>query len=194
MERSTGIVLLVGSLVFLAGVMFPVVQEVFGAMDDPGAMASAIAGNESAWTAANVLFAVGALVAAGGLWGLGRGSMIGTIAGVAAVAGALVYAGFTALGRITDSPEDIAAAISGDADWTALVYSLLTSIALIGVGYVILQSGTRRWLGWVFLAFGVGTLVGYFAMGDMPPGVYYAATLIAGIALVFSREPAPQTA
>jgi hypothetical protein len=74
---------------------------------------------------------------------------------------------------------------------TGLVYTLLTSVALIGVGYVLLQPGSRRWLGWVLLVVGVGTLIGYFAMGDMPPGVYCAATLVAGIALTVSKEPAP---
>jgi ABC-type sulfate transport system permease component len=92
MQRSTGIGLLVGSLVLSAGALFPVVQDVFAATDDPAAMASAIAGDESAWTAANVLFMLGALLVAGGLWGLARGSAIGTVAGVVAVAGALVCA------------------------------------------------------------------------------------------------------
>lgn len=102
MQRSTGITLLVGSAVYLAGAFLPVSQRVFSALDDPGTMASAIADNESAWTTASALFAIGVLVAGAGLLMLARQATaesdattirtVGFVGALAAVVGALAFA------------------------------------------------------------------------------------------------------
>lgn len=88
---------------------------------------------------------------------------------------------------IAGTPEDVAAALN-DFDWSCVVYSLLTQIALMAVGYLLLRAG-RRWLGWFLVVVGVATLLAYVALGNMPPGVYYAALAVAGITLAVARQP-----
>ncbi|HSJ26924.1 MAG TPA: hypothetical protein VLB67_01850, partial [Acidimicrobiia bacterium] len=68
MRRSVGMLFVLGSVAFLVGVMFPVVQEVFADLDDREAMASAISGSLSEWSLANVLLGIGALVVGVTLW------------------------------------------------------------------------------------------------------------------------------
>lgn len=197
MHRRAAATLLIGSLMFVAAAFFPISQEVFGNLDDPSAMAASIAGGRAAWITATVIFGVGALVAAAGIWTLARqlehtaNSAIGYIGGVAAVVAAVVYAYVASL-RVIDTPEEVAAALNGS-DWTLLVGSLTAQIALIAIGYLLIRSSRDR-LGWMLVVVGVGTMTGYVALGDMPPGVYYAAWLIAAITLLVSRRTPVDTA
>ena len=188
----------VGSILLVAVVFFPIYQDVFGKLDDPAAMANSISGDEFQWAIASLLFGLGGLVAAVGIWMLSKrlGDMsgqvaVGYVAGIGAAVGGALFALVT-VQRIVNSPEE-AASVLANPDWTFAVLSLSSQITLIAVGYLMVLS-FKKWLGWLLVLAGVGTMIGYFVAGDMPPAVYYPVWLIAALVLLFSRQPEPASA
>ncbi|HSM45081.1 MAG TPA: DUF4386 family protein [Acidimicrobiia bacterium] len=198
MLRRAGVLMAVGSILLVAVVFFPIYQDVFGKLDDPAAMANSISGDEFQWAIASLLFGLGGLVAAVGIWMLSKrlGDMsgqvaVGYVAGIGAAVGGALFALVT-VQRIVNSPEE-AASVLANPDWTFAVLSLSSQITLIAVGYLMVLS-FKKWLGWLLVLAGVGTMIGYFVAGDMPPAVYYPVWLIAALVLLFSRQPEPASA
>ncbi|HEX6306408.1 MAG TPA: hypothetical protein VFZ76_19565 [Anaerolineales bacterium] len=150
-----------------------------------------IANHPTRWAAANLFFALGGLVTAGGLtfFSLGlRGSVNMWLVGLSAVAyilGAIIWAAF--MYQRTVNPASL---------FTSYAFSPLT-VALLGLiviglllyGVVFLQAGYPGWLG-------IGMIAGMALIGGaallfptrffeaFPPQVLYLFTLIAGIVML----------
>lgn len=198
MNRRAGVLIVFGSVLLVAGVFFPIYQDVFGNLDDTAAMASSIGADETQWAIASAVFGLGGLIAALGIWTLSTGlgdrsgrTAIGYVAAVGAAIGGALFVLVT-VQRIVNSPEEVAAVLA-DPYWTFAVLSLSSQITLIGVGYLMILS-YKKWLGWLLILAGVGTMIGYFAAGDMPPAVYYPIWLVAALVLLFSKQPQTATA
>ena len=74
-----------------------------------------------------------------------------------------------------------------------MAYSILTQIALIITGFVLLRSGYPKWLGWVVLVFGGLLLVMWILLGGGPPGLNNIPLLVMGIVLLRLRSRSPQS-
>jgi hypothetical protein len=102
--------------------------------------------------------------------------------------GALFWA-IVGYNRVARAPQEVVANM--DASWMGPAYFFLTEIALILVGFLLLQTGYPKWLAWPVLVLGVLMLVASFLGGGVPlfHSILY---LILGIALLLLRSRSPQ--
>ena len=68
--------------------------------------------------------------------------------------------------------------------WAFPAYTILMQVALLLVGFVMIQSGYPGWMGWGMFGLGVLSVVAYLLFKDMPPFAHYVPLLVMGIALV----------
>jgi hypothetical protein len=196
MAKLAGILLTTGSILFIIAVSTPVISNVVGAFDNPQLQVEYIKNDLTGWTVAHLLMGAGSLIAAIGLLLFARQvqsithkkyvRMASYLAGAMAIVGALVWV-IISYNRIVLSPEELVHNLN-ITGWMFPIYSILTQIALVFIGFVLLQSGYPKWVGWVILVVGGLTLVAYLVLGDMPPLVYYPVFLIMGIMLLRSRS------
>jgi hypothetical protein len=106
-----------------------------------------------------------------------------------AVVGALFWA-IVSYNRVAMAPQEVVANLDFPY-WMAVGYFLLTEIALIFVGFLLLQSGYPKWLGWPVLVLAGLMLIASFSGGGVP--LYHSILyLILGIALLLLRSRSPQ--
>jgi hypothetical protein len=192
MQKLAGILLTIGSLLFIIAVSTPVISDVVGAFDNPQLQVEYIKNDLTGWTVAHLLMGAGSLFAAIGLLPFARQlhsvtnkknvRMASYLAGAMAIAGALFWV-IISYNRIVQSPEELVHNLN-ITSWMFPIYSILTQISLVIIGYVLLQSGYPKWLGWLVIVLGGLVLVAYLVLGDMPPFVYYPVFLIMGITLL----------
>jgi hypothetical protein len=183
-ERVAAIILLVGSVLFVIAACMPV-SRVF-AEPSPAAKLEIIAGNRAAWSASQVLFGLGASIAAIGL-GLvahhlrGTPGAVWTYVGLAAVIlGAVLWDGHVYL-RAVAPEEFVEGRLIG---WLFPAYALLTQFGLLAYGIAYLRAGYPAWLGRVTVGGAVIFFIVLFVLKDIPPFFYYVLTFIAGIRLM----------
>lgn len=200
MRRLPGLLLILGLIVFVMAVMPAGTREFFEAEDDAEAIA-AIENNEGAWQLSNLLFSLGGLLSAAGLVMLARRigqastdptiQMISKATSAMAILGVLIWV-MLSIGRMVSSPEanvlESEAPSWYDPAWF-VVYSILTLLAIIAVGYLLFRSGYPRLLGGFVFLFGILLLVSLIVSGDGVPLAYYFPTFILGIALLIWPEP-----
>jgi hypothetical protein len=180
MQKVAAIVVVVGSILFLAAAFSPV-SRVFGVRDVDERLAI-LSAAPTQWQVSQVGFGLGAVVTALGIALLApafRGPITGLLAGAAALL--LVGAGFWVWHvwlRAADPP----AFVRGDLPhWNFVVYSLLSQVGFALAGVALLRAGLPAWVGWMLIG-GMGLfLVLMVVFRDMPPFVYYVLTLIAGV-------------
>ena len=197
MQRSAGIVLIIGSLMFLIGVLTPVMLNVFGNIGNPELQLEYLEKDPTGWDVSNAVNGAGSLVAAIGLGLFARQvqsvsnnknvRMTGYIGAAMAILGALCWV-IISYYRIVLSPEEITNDV-GIPNGLYTAYYILTLIALLISGFVLLRSGYPKWLGWLVLVLAGLMLVAYLALGGLPPGVYYPILLVMGITLVVIKTP-----
>src|SRR5215212_1845580 len=179
-ERVAAIVLLVGSVLFIIAAFVPV-SQVF-AEPSPAAKLEIIASNRAAWNTAQVLFGLGATIAAIGLGFVAYhlrgtpGAVWACIGLVAVILGAVFWDGHVYL-RAIDPEEFVEGGLIG---WLFPAYALLTQAGLMAFGVAYLRAGYPAWLGGVTLGGAVIFFVVYLVFKDIPPFVYYVLTFIAG--------------
>ena len=183
-ERVAATILLVGSVLFLTAAFLPV-SQVF-AEPSPAAKLEIITSNRTAWSTAQVLFGLGASIAAIGL-GLVAYHLRGTPGAVwayiglaAVILGAVFWDGHVYLRAI--DPEGFVE--GGPIGWLFTAYALLTQAGLLAFGVSYLRAGYPAWLGGVTLAGAVIFFIVYFVLKDIPPFFYYILTFIIGIRLM----------
>ncbi len=183
-ERVAAIILLVGSALFLIAAFLPV-SQVF-AEPSPAAKLEIITSNPTAWTTAQVLFGLGASIAAIGLGFVSYhlrdtpGAVWAYIGLVAVILGAVFWDGHVYL-RAIDPEGFVEGRLIG---WLFPAYALLTQAGLIAFGVAYLRAGYPAWLGGVTLGGAVIFFIVFFVFKDIPPLVYYILTFMAGVRLM----------
>jgi hypothetical protein len=197
MQRFAGFMLLAGSVLFFIAIFTPVYLIVFGAIDNPQQKVEYLESHQTGWSVATAMTAAGSLLAVIGLAlftsqvQIQRTHMNIRLASYLAAALAAVGVLFWLIicyYRLILSPQD-RILNHPYPNWYFVVYSFLTAIALILIGFVLLQAGFPKWLGWVVLVIGGLELVVYVVLGDLPPAVHYLPFLIMGATLLFTAPP-----
>jgi hypothetical protein len=181
-DHTPGILLVVGSVVFLVGAAVGV-PAVF-TEPDPQARLRMLTGHLGMWRAAQPLYGLGPVIVAVGVGYLAaaaptRGSRAILAGACAAMAvGALAWAWSLYLRGIRVA-EFAFGTLPG---WPFAAYVLLTvgGLALLGVG--LLASGFPVWLGRLTLGADLVFLAGYLWFRDIPPFVFYLLLLLVGLA------------
>ncbi|HEU0295989.1 MAG TPA: hypothetical protein VFR47_24835 [Anaerolineales bacterium] len=199
MQKIAGILLSIGAFVSIAGETRPVIFNIFGAIDNPQLQVEAIENDLTGWGVAHLLMGIGSLIAAFGVVLLTRQvqslsnnrnvRIASYVSAAMAVVGALFWA-IVSYNRVARAPQEVIANM-GAANWMEWAYFLPTEIALILVGFVLLQTSYPKWLGWPVLVLGGLMLIASFSGGGVPlfHSILY---LILGIALLLLRSRSPQ--
>jgi hypothetical protein len=190
MQKFAGIGLIIGSVLFIIAAFTPLTFNVV--MADVQRRVELIQSQRVGWVILNILFGAGSIVAVIGL-GLFAQHIQGTenntvtkvisyIAVLAAALGALCWV-VIVYNRATLPPQEIAGTLSVN-DWLFPAYTLLTQLALMMVGFVLIQSGYPAWLSWGTLILAGLSLLAYLIFKDIPPFAHYVLLLVLGISLV----------
>jgi hypothetical protein len=193
-ERVAATFLLVGSVLFIIAAFMPVSQVYLA--PTPAAKLQIIYSNPTAWIASQVLFGLGASIAAIGLGFVAY--LLRTTPGVvwaylglgAVILGALFWERYVYLRTI--DPEGFAE--GGPVGWLFPAYALLTQFGLLVFGVAYLRAGYPSWLGGITIVGAVIFFMVYLVFKDIPPFVYYILTFIAGIRLITRRGVRRRTA
>ena len=187
MQKLAAITFIVGSLILLSAAFSPIFNRYF-LEPDVQERIEVIAADPTGWAFNRGLFVAGIVVAGVGFlllaWHARRSqdaatrasSILGAAAGgigvMLALNGYVVEAG--------RSPQEIATAA---VDWTAYASILLTQLALLATGVVLLRAGYPRWFGSTVLILTALTVMILVLVSAFPPLLLYLITLFIGIVL-----------
>jgi hypothetical protein len=175
-DRTGGLLLIVGSVVFLIGAAIGVPRVFMEA--DPGARLRMVEARLHTWQLAQPLYAAGPLVCAVGVGVLARAGEEWLLACAAAAlfVGAAAWAWLVYLrGRYVR-----AFAYRRLPRWPFRLYVLLTVLGLVLLGAGLLGVPFPAWVGWLTIAAACAFLALYLATGDIPPFVFYLLLLVVG--------------
>ncbi|HET7450088.1 MAG TPA: hypothetical protein VFJ78_05775 [Gaiellaceae bacterium] len=182
-DHTAGILLIIGSLVFLIGAAIGV-PGVF-MQRDPQVRLRMLTERLRAWRIAQPLYGVGPGIATVGVAFLAATSDGGSRAVLAAscatlAVGALSW-GWSLYLRGTRVSDFALGALPS---WPFAAYVLLTiaGIGLLALGLLI--GDFRTWLGWVTLGADLVFLIGYLRFKDIPPFVFYLLLTLVGLAVL----------
>ena len=203
MQVWAGVTLIIGSILFMIAAFMPISMRVFDPSLSARDQIAIVEEDRGQWLFSSALFGAGGLIAAAGLLlfarhvqGLGLETFTGNLAVTAAIVAAIGAVFWTIVSylRFTRTPEEIfiEGAISGG--WLFPAYTVMTQLALIAIGYVLIQSGYPAWLGWGMIVLVSLTIVGLILFRDMPPFVHYVWTLVMGITILLSNASQVVTA
>jgi hypothetical protein len=202
MQNWAAVVLIAGAVLFFMAAFSPISTRVFQMNITAQEQIQIVNEDRTGWVVASVLFGAGSVVAVVGLFLFARavsGSLASSTAllaygaAVIALIGALLWVAVVYL-RITHTPEQVFLEGSLSGQWMFPLYTALTQVALITVGYVLLHAGYPAWLGWGMIAVVSLTVVAAIIFRDMPPFVHYVWLLIMGFTMLFSSAPRLATA
>jgi hypothetical protein len=185
LNRISVTVMIVGSLLFLAGAFLPVSSRVFPE-PSPEKRLESISHYSGQWLAAQVLFAAGT---------------VGTVIGVALYAYnarpesywstpwasvALLTAGAIPwLWQLYARASDPVWFAEGSYPmWPYLFYFLLTEVGLAFFGAALLSAPLPIWVGWVVISSMVLLAILTLIFRDMVPLAFYVVTLFAGVTML----------
>ena len=182
----SGIVIIVGSALFLCAANTPISFRVFAPGRSASSKLEAIRGSPTAWSVTQILFGLGALVTVIGIgvlaYALRRQPSAWLIwTSVALLILAAVLWLWHVYGRTVDP---VAFAEGRWPRWPLLAYFMLTETGLAILGYALLRSDLPKWIGWMLIGSMVLLFVLTLIYRDMPPLMFYLVTLVAGIALL----------
>ena len=193
-QRVAATFLLVGSVLFIIAAFMPI-SQVYVA-PTPATKLEIIYSDRTAWIASQVLFGLGASIAAIGLGFVAY--HLRTTPGVvwaylglgAVILGAVFWEGYAYLRTI--DPEGFAE--GGPVGWLFPAYALLMQFGLLAFGVAYLRAGYPAWLGGTTIAGAVLFFIVLLTLKDIPPFFYYVLTFIAGIRLIMRRGVRRRTA
>lgn len=183
-DRIAGVLLIVGSAIFLAGAAVGV-PKVF-TVREPRARLRLLQQHPVRWRAAQPLYGLGPLTTAVGTGFLAAGAAgagTGTAFWAACLAlaiGALAWSRSLYL-RGTRISEFAFGTLPG---WPFATYVLLTIAGLALLGIALVTGGYPAWLGWFTIGAGIVFLIGYLRFKDIPPFVFYLLLILDGGVLV----------
>jgi hypothetical protein len=193
-ERLAAILLLVGSVLFISAAFMPVSQVYIA--PTPDAKLQIIYSDRTGWIASQVLFGLGASIAAIGLGFVAYhlrttpGAVWAYIGLGAVILGAVFWEWYVYI-RTLD-PEGFAE--GGPIGWLFPAYALLTQSGLLVFGVAYLRAGYPAWLGGITIVGAVIFFIVFLILKDIPPLLYYFLTFIAGIRHIMGRGVRRRTA
>lgn len=183
LQRVGAAILMAGSVLFLIAAFSPI-SRVFGERS-PERRLEIILGAPAQWTFSQILFGLGAVVAATGILLIAqyvRGSG-GGVAGFAS-AGLLLAGSVLWLRHLYLRTIDPSMFTDGLLPvWLFVGYSLLTMLGIALFGWALLQTPLQNWVGWMLIGSMAFLFVVALLMGDMPPFVHYLLLIAAGVAI-----------
>jgi len=206
-RRFSGIVLILGSLLFLTGAFMPVTDSkgAFIYQLPPDGWLRVVYDHPVLWTWTNVLFISGTLLtvlALGWLTTLLRdmgNRMISQSALLATFAGALLLVIHMAFRIGADFPVAQEMVKTGHIPsyylpilhWVTvlfLLYSMLMICGMIAYGAALLLTRLLpRWLGWTIIVYNLAVFILLGFTGDMPPFAHYLLPIVMGVLLLLPR-------
>lgn len=190
METLSGIMLIVGSLLFNFAAFSPISMKVFPERD-PHKRISYIRHDPRGWLIANLFFGSGALVAAVGMGAFAAHTqdisqdnlirVLMILSAAAALIGVICWVSITYQRLVLPSEELFGGATSDRATFT--IYTVLTQVAVMLLGVVLAQMDYPGWLGWSVAALAAASMAAFFYFRDMPPFTHYVLLLVVGIML-----------
>ncbi len=183
-HKFIGWVIAIGSLLFLIAAFGPYAR-VFG-NDPPEKKLEIITRLKIYWDIGHIFFGGGAVITVAGLsvlaFGMknvegGLGAQIGSILMI--VGGFLWF--WSCLERIS-SPEGFI--YGNNTPYLFAIYSVLTQVGMVMVGWMLLNADMADWIGWMFTIGGIALFVLMVIFKDMPPFVYYIITSVLAINLI----------
>lgn len=179
-DIAAGVLLVTGSVVFLAGAALGV-PRVFGEPDRARKL-QLLEDNVRLWRLAQPLYALGPVLAAVGAGLLARSDDSALVrvlllaSGLVLLAGALCWS-WTVYLRGRHYRQFALGTLPG---WPFSAYVLLTITGLALLGAALWVGRPADWLGWLTLAADVVFLAGYVRYDDIPPFVFYLLLLVVG--------------
>lgn len=190
MQKVAGMSLTLGSGLFIIAAFTPLTFRVI--MADVQQRIDLIQNERTGWVILNILFGAGSVMAVVGLalfaqhlQSIETNALIKVISylGAAAAAfGALCWV-IIVYNRAALSPQEVGSNL-GINNWLFPSFTLLTQVALMIVGFVLIQNGYPAWQGWGMLVLAGLSIIAYLIFKDMPPFIHYVLLLILGIVLV----------
>jgi hypothetical protein len=190
MQKLAGMGLILGSVMFMIAAFTPLTIRVIIA--DMQQRVNLIQSERTGWVLLNILFGTGSVVAVVGLALFAQHvqsitdntavRVVSYLSLVTIALGALCWV-IIVYNRATLPPQELGISLSIN-NWIFPAYTLLTQIALVGIGFVLIQSGYPGWLSWGMLVLAGLSTVAYLVFKDMPPFAHYVLLLVMGIALV----------
>jgi hypothetical protein len=181
--RVSAIVMMAGSAIFLVAAFSPL-SRVFTERS-PERKLEIITAAGSAWPVHQVLFGLGAFIAAVGLVLLAAQLRVEPVAPALFVSAGLMLAGSVLWARhLYIRSVDPALFAEGLMPfWLFAGYTLLTIAGLALFGYVLLQMPVASWVGWMMIGSMGFFLLMALIFGDLPPFVHYVVLMIAAVML-----------
>lgn len=190
MENVAGILLIAGSLLFNFAAFSPISMKVFPERD-PQQRIGYVRDDARGWLIANLCFGSGALVAAVGLGAFAAHAqdasqeslvkIVMILSGGAALIGMVLWV-FITYQRLVLPPEELFGGVTSDRA-TFTIYTVLTQIAIVLLGIVLVEMDYPGWLGWGVAALAAASMAAFFYFKDMPPFTHYVLLLVVGIML-----------
>jgi hypothetical protein len=187
-NRTSGIVLSIGSLLFLAVAFMPV-SRVFVVRGAEQQLA-VIAADRSGWQVAQFFFGSGATIAWVGLAMLAyrlktkKRSIFPLVAVAASGVGLVFWIVYIYLRTI--SPENFVHSLYPG--WLFPAYSFLTLLAILVLGMEMYRLKFPRWLALFTMLSAVLLALAFLVLKDLPPLLYYIVTLVDGISVLVPRS------
>jgi hypothetical protein len=184
MFKSSIIVIILGSFLFLFAAFWVPTSRVFGEPEAAKRL-EIILNNKISWDVVQGLFGAGAIITAIGMGLMAYSlqklnySWLLNIAALLLITGSLFWIWHLYL-RAVD-PYSFAYRLQPW--WHFAVYTILTQIGIILVGYFLWQSPFPNWIGWMLMAGMTVLFLLTILFLDMPPFVYYLFLLIASMSL-----------
>ncbi len=189
MQKLAGIGLIIGSVLFIVAAFTPLTFKVI--MADVQQRVDLIENERAGWIFLNILFGLGSIIAVIGLALFAQHvqsiensitmRIVSYLGAAIAAVGAICWV-IIVYNRAVLAPQEVAINL-GVNNWTFPAYTLLTQLALMIVGFVLIQSNYPGWLSWGMLVLGGLSILAYLVFKDMPPFVHYVLLLVMGIAL-----------
>ena len=195
MKNISAIIMIVGSVLFLAGLAVPPVSDVFDNTDDKQAQLDLIEEDGSGWDIGSGMVAAGGLIAAIGfalftiyLQDLTEDTRFKQALLASAALVVIGAVGWVIVGyfRITRSPEEVVNDMNAGSV-VFPVYIVLTCVAFIITGTILWRGVYLKWVGAMLAFLGSLIVLAFIGVGDMIPATLYPWMIISGIAVLFTK-------
>lgn len=181
--KVSGIVTLVGSVIFLIAAFLPI-SSVYGLAVEN--RLKLITDALPAWRISHALFSAGSAIVAIGVAIAALAlkdrpsAFILPIAAALLIVGAAAWSWHIAL-RATDPAAWVNGSLPG---WHFALYTLLTMAAFLLIGIACLQMGLTPWVGWLLIAGSILLFILYVIFKDIPPFAHYLLGVALAVALI----------